>query len=94
MFLPFVFSDESGVAYALPMPLQCNIDSKGKAIRLVNGTALLAVGAALALLWAWPSGSVWAWIVCGAMWASGGFSIFEGWSGWCVVRALGFRTRI
>ena len=24
----------------------------------------------------------------------GGFAVFEGWAGWCAVRALGFKTKI
>jgi hypothetical protein len=26
--------------------------------------------------------------------AAGAFGVFEGWAGWCVVRAMGFKTRI
>ena len=74
--------------------MQCNIDGKGRAIRVAYGTALIALAIALAWLWARASGSAWAWIVCAAMLAGGGFALFEGWAGWCVVRALGFRTRI
>lgn len=76
------------------MPMKCNIDTKGKAIRLVYGFALAIAGALLTWLWALGSASPLAWIVCLALLAGGAFAIFEGWSGWCVIRALGFRTPI
>ena len=31
-------------------------------------------------------------IVAIALLGSGAFMTFEGWSGWCVVRAMGFKT--
>ena len=78
----------------MAMALQCNINAKGKAIRLAYGFALVIGGIVLAWLWAWPSGSAWAWVICGAAVGGGAFAVFEGWAGWCVVRALGFRTPV
>jgi hypothetical protein len=65
--------------------MKCNINSKGKAIRLLGGIILVAVGAVLLF---------WDWRIAVAFMAGGGFMMFEGWSGWCVVRAMGFKTRI
>ena len=73
--------------------MQCNLDSRGKAVRLVSGAVVAAVGvviAALALARVW---SGWlAWSGAGVLIAAGGFQIYEGWRGWCVLRAMGFRT--
>ena len=74
------------------MPLQCNIDSRGRAARLVYGVVLVVAGLAAALLWALPGGSTWAWLLSAALVAGGAFAIFEARAGWCVVRAMGFRT--
>jgi hypothetical protein len=74
------------------MALQCNIDSKGKAVRLIYGIVMILVAIVLAAVWARSSGGVFSWIVVLIVFASGAFSIFEGWSGWCALRALGFKT--
>jgi len=76
------------------MALTCNIDAVGKAHRLRIGLALLAVAALVALAWALPSGSWPSWVVTGALALGGAFSVFEARTGWCVARAMGFRTRI
>ncbi|MGH7215130.1 MAG: hypothetical protein ACREIT_10245 [Tepidisphaeraceae bacterium] len=72
--------------------MQCNIDAKGKAIRLAYGAGLVGVGVVLALAWAWPTGSVWAWVIAGVCATGGAFAIFEARAGWCVIRAMGFKT--
>ncbi len=77
------------------MALQCNIDARGKAYRLRLGFKLVIFGLLLAaafflagvelgLLWLGPSGII----------AGGAFAIFEGRAGWCIARAMGFRTPI
>jgi len=74
------------------MALQCNIDSRGKVVRLIYGVVLLLVGIGLIWLWAWGSQSIVRWalsIVCAGM---GAFAIFEARAGWCVVRAMGMKT--
>ena len=77
------------------MALQCNIDAKGKLLRLINGIALVVVGIVLAVFWAvWAQGGVIAWAVSIVLLAGGAFSIFEARAGWCVLRAMGLRTRI
>jgi hypothetical protein len=76
------------------MALQCNIDAKGKAIRLVNGVVAVGVGALIgSLTWSSGWGGLWWWIAA-AMVAGGAFMIFEGWAGWCVLRAMGFKTKV
>jgi hypothetical protein len=74
--------------------LECNIDARGKAIRLRLGImgVLSSLGLAAACLLI--SAPDLAWIVPAGAFIGGAFAIFEGRAGWCVVRALGFRTRI
>lgn len=72
--------------------LQCNIDSRGRAVRLVYGVVVALAGAAMAWFWARPSGSLVAWTVSIVGLISGAFAIFEARAGWCVVRAIGFKT--
>lgn len=75
--------------------MECNIDAKGKAVRLILG--LLNVAAAVALAVMLSTGALtagWWWAVAAGAAAGGGVAVFEGWKGWCVVRALGFKTPI
>jgi hypothetical protein len=76
------------------MPLQCNIDAKGKVVRLIWGVLLLIGGALLLVLWPLRDGGAVAWTVSIVVMLGGAFAIFESRAGWCVVRALGFKTRI
>jgi hypothetical protein len=72
--------------------MQCNIDGRGRFARIVTGVLTAAVGAGLVLaarMDAVPAWGLWAGLGC---LAGGGFAIFEGVKGWCVVRALGFKT--
>ena len=75
--------------------LACNIDARGRAARLQLGMTGVVVGLVLAptfyvtgvdlgLVWLIPLGAI----------GGGGFAIFESWVGWCVVRAMGFRTPV
>ena len=74
------------------MPLQCNIDAKGKRVRLINGIVTTIIGVLLLFLWAQRSGSAIAWTLTIACLAGGAFMIFEARAGWCVIRAMGFKT--
>ncbi|MEC9124991.1 MAG: hypothetical protein VX515_03235 [Candidatus Thermoplasmatota archaeon] len=78
------------------MALECNIDSKGRAMRLVAGI-LAILGAAIAYfiltLDIIPVPESIGTFGVLAMVFGGAFAIFEAKAGWCVVRALGFRTR-
>ena len=76
------------------MPPQCNIDAKGKAIRLVYGIVLAVVGVVLIFTWARAGGGWVAWTVSFVVVLSGLFAIYEARTGWCVMRAMGFKTPI
>jgi hypothetical protein len=75
--------------------MQCNIDARGKAARLVMGAAAVVAGLVVGAIWylgAWESD--WAIGISIALIVMGGVGIFEGAAGWCVIRAMGFRTKI
>ena len=74
--------------------MQCNIDSRGKRVRLINGIVTIAIG--LVLVFAWAIGSVgWLpWAITIAVLVSGAFMIFEARAGWCAIRAMGIKTPI
>jgi hypothetical protein len=74
--------------------MQCNIDARGKRLRLINGIVTLIVGIVLLFAWALPAGTVWAWAVTALVLLSAAFMIFEARAGWCAVRAMGFKTPI
>ena len=76
------------------MPLQCNIDSKGKLARMIYGIVFVVAGTVVLVAWALPSGALIPWVVAIAMILGGGFAIFEARAGWCVIRAMGFKTPI
>ena len=71
----------------------CNIDAKGRKLRGVSGVFCLIAGIALiggALV---RRDMFWALSLSGAIISlCGSFQIFESLKGWCVVRAMGFRT--
>jgi len=78
------------------MVLECNIDSKGRAMRLVAGLLAILGGAVayvILMLDVIPVPESIGTLSVLAMVAGGAFAIFEAKAGWCVVRALGFRTR-
>ena len=76
------------------MSMTCNIDAKGKLVRLIYGLVFVVAGIVLLFAWALPAGGVLAWIVTITLIAGGAFAIFEARAGWCAVRAMGFKTRI
>lgn len=75
--------------------MQCNIDAKGKAVRLVSGIVVTLIGLVLLVLGLLdviePN---WIYVVATATLLSGAFQIYEGWCGWCIMRAMGFKTPI
>jgi len=75
------------------MPLQCNIDARGKLIRLIYGVGLVIVGIVMIIAWARPTGGWIAWCVSLLALLGGAFAIFESRAGWCVIRAMGMKTR-
>jgi hypothetical protein len=76
------------------MAITCNIDARGKKVRLINGLVTTAIGLVLVFAWAIPHPSLLSWMITACMLVGGGFMIFEGWAGWCVMRAMGFKTKI
>lgn len=75
--------------------MQCNIDARGKAVRLIYG--LLMIGVALVLvglgLYEVVTGW-WLWTLATGLALLGAFGVFEACAGWCVVRAMGFKTPV
>jgi hypothetical protein len=76
------------------MNFACNIDARGKAVRLRLGLIELALAAVVALAVALPFDSSFAWGIAAMLALLGAFSIFEARAGWCALRALGFHTRV
>ena len=71
--------------------MQCNIDARGKAVRLIMGIIFAIAGI---LIMALGGGAAWSVISGLCCLAGGGFMIFEGVAGWCAVRAMGFKTKL
>ncbi len=72
--------------------MQCNIDQKGRVARIITGALTDAAGAGLVAAWFLEILPQWALFAgIGAM-IGGTFSLFEGLKGWCIVRAMGFKT--
>ena len=76
------------------MPLTCNIDARGKRARLIYGLLMFAIGVVLLFALALPYNSLWPWVLTIFCLLSGAFAIFEARAGWCIVRAMGFKTRM
>jgi len=75
--------------------MQCNIDARGKAARLLAGSVTAALGAiVLALSVLAGVGPGWLAWAGGGMLVAGLFGVFEGMAGWCALRAMGVRTRL
>lgn len=78
------------------MALSCNIDRRGRLARLLYGLGMLVGG--LILLWQWaipaatPAAMLVSWFVTICVTVAGLFAVFEARAGWCVMRAMGFRT--
>ncbi len=73
--------------------MQCNIDERGRAVRLVGGIITLLGGIVLAILSMakFVEGDL-GWLASIAMILGGAFAIFEARKGWCIIRALGIKT--
>lgn len=75
--------------------MQCNIGAKGKAARLKMGilAVVFAIVLAILVIAGVLSSNLW-WYPVAAITFGGAFSIFEARAGWCVIRAMGFKTPI
>mgnify|MGYP006969370953 CR=1 FL=1 len=75
--------------------MQCNIDARGKFVRLVSGIIVTLLAIILLALRAFGVlEGTWPWVVGGLGVALGAFQIFEARAGWCIVRAMGFKTPV
>ena len=77
------------------MVFECNIDARGKAARMKLGIRLVTISLILATLTHFeipptPLG----WLATAASFGGGAFTIWEARMGWCVIRAMGFKTKI
>ena len=78
------------------MAFECNIDARGKTLRFIGGIfALLGGVVGYYILDAeyLPIPETLGQLGVVAALIGGAFSIFEARAGWCIVRALGFKTR-
>lgn len=78
------------------MARECNIDARGKFVRLVGGLISLAmgiIGAIILILGVLPANFITIGSVVGML-GGGILGIYEGRSGWCVARAMGIWTPI
>ena len=75
--------------------MQYNIGARGKAYRYRLGIYALSIAAMFSLLTLVGvfTSPTW-WYVVAAIAFGGVFTIFEARAGWCVIRAMGFKTRI
>ena len=73
--------------------MQCNIDARGKAARLKAGILALIGSLILTglIVGGVFEGTIW-WLMAGGSAFGGAFAIFEARAGWCIVRAMGFKT--
>ena len=77
------------------MAMECNIDAKGKALRLFGGIASIIAGFGIASAAHFDFVDIpYLWYASAGLLAGGALGVFEGWSGWCVARAMGFWTPI
>ena len=72
--------------------LTCNIDRPGRWARGLSGLAFLLLAVAALLGWLGISSAGWRWTVGAVAAVLGAFQIFEALAGWCITRALGFKT--
>ncbi len=73
--------------------MRCNIDARGKSIRLAGGVIACVMALVFLILAGVGVWDRWAWFVGAGALITGVFMVIEGWSGWCALRAMGFKTR-
>lgn len=72
---------------------QCNINTRGKAVRLICGLIFVLLAGAIAVLITFGIvDGAWLWMAALVLFSSGAFALYEGWSGWCLLRAMGVKT--
>jgi hypothetical protein len=75
--------------------MRCNIDARGRRARIFSGVVCCAIAVILAVI-SYFRFEILSWLggIALVLFISGVFQIFEGMKGWCVVRAVGIKTRI
>ena len=75
------------------MKLACNLDQRGRQVRLVAGAIVDTCGMVLCVAGTFTGKTA---LLIGGIVAivAGGFMIFEGAVGWCALRALGVKTKL
>ena len=77
------------------MALECNIDARGKAVRMKLGIRLVILSLILAALTYFGFiPATLGWLLAGGTFFGGAFTIWESRKGWCAIRAMGFKTKI
>ena len=77
------------------MALECNIDARGKAVRMKLGIRLVIISLILAALTFFEIiPTSFGWTLAAGSFVGGAFTIWESRKGWCVIRAMGFKTKI
>jgi hypothetical protein len=77
------------------MVFECNIDARGQAHRMklgIFGIIFSLILGSLTLFGIFPT--IIGWIITGSSFAGASFAIWEARMGWCVIRAMGFKTKI
>ena len=73
--------------------MECNISHKGRLARLYTGIVAIVFGLVLAILTTLSVlPTALGWIAVAGSIFGGAFAIFEARKGWCIVRAIGFKT--
>ena len=79
----------------MTMAFECNIDARGKAARMKLGIRLVILSLILANLTYFEIiPATIGWLATAASFGGGAFTIWESRMGWCVIRAMGFKTKI
>jgi hypothetical protein len=77
------------------MAFECNIDARGKAVRMKLGIRLVIISLILATLtYIEIIPTTFGWLTTAASLGGGVFTIWESRKGWCAIRAMGFKTKI
>jgi uncharacterized membrane protein HdeD (DUF308 family) len=75
--------------------MQCNIDARGRRLRLISGILCLIVGIVLGILSIVLQKGFWVLLLAGlALLAGGLFQVYEARKGWCAIRAMGIKTPV
>jgi hypothetical protein len=77
----------------MKMKLSCNIDQQGSRVRGISGTILMVLAISMTLA-AWFTGWNWLWWPIAGCGIGGAAQLFEAANSWCVIRAMGYKTRI